>query len=432
MTQQPTVPSPSARPPRAALPISQLVTLSIYWLGIQTIWGGLNITIIPGRLDDLGRDTQGTMLAVIMLIGAIAPIIVQPTVGIISDYTVTRWGRRKPYIVAGTLLDVVFLAGIALNNDFVAMVAFYFLLQVSSNFAQGPFQGYVPDLVPAKQVGLASGLMGLMLTLGTIAGVGIATLGGLVDNVPLAIMALGLVEVVTLVILVATVDEGTDAPPRTRSWRAIALSAWGRDILQQRAVLWLLLVRLLFLGAYNATLIAVGYFRRSHGMSDADADTTVFIATAIVGVSTALAAIPGGRLSDRFGRRPVIWAAAAVAGTGLLGVAIAPSPAFAVASWVAFGIGMGIFLSADWALMADVIPKETAGRFMGILNAGTAMAGPVFIVVAGPIQDLVAAAVSDPAGPRAAMAVAAGFLGLSALALSRVDPRRRELAAANP
>jgi len=77
--------------------------------------------------------------------------------------------------------------------------------------------------------------------------------------------------------------------------------------------------------------------------------------------------------------------------------------------------------------MADVIPKETAGRYMGILNAGTAMAGPVFIIVAGPIQDLTAAAFGDPVGPRVAMAVAAVFLGISALALTRVDPRRREL-----
>ena len=417
---------PSSEPTRLTLPLAQLVTLAIYWFGIQTIWGGLNITIIPGRLDDLSRETQGTLLAVIMLVGAVAPIVVQPTVGVISDYTVTRWGRRKPYIVIGTALDVVFLAGIALGNDFISMAAFYFLLQVSSNFAQGPFQGYLPDLVPARQVGLASGLMGLMLTLGTIAGVGIATVGGLVDNLALATIALGVVELVTMIVLVATVDEGRAAPPRARRWREIALSAWGRDILRERDVLWLLVVRLLFLGAYNATLIAVGYFRRSHGMSSADADATVFAATAIVGVATAVAAIPGGRLSDRFGRRPVIWAAGLVAGVGLLGVALAPTPELAVAAWVPFGIGMGLFLSADWALMADVIPKATTGRYMGILNAGTAMAGPVFILLAGPIQDLVAAATSDALGPRAAMAVAAGFIGLSAIALLRVDPRRRE------
>ncbi|MEO7296024.1 MAG: MFS transporter [Candidatus Limnocylindria bacterium] len=417
---------PAPEHSRIRLPLSQLVTLSIYWFGIQTIWGGLNITIIPGRLDDLSRDTQGTLLAIIMIAGAIAPIIIQPTVGVISDYTVTRWGRRKPYIVIGSLLDVVFLAGIAFNNDFVSLVAFYFLLQVSSNFAQGPFQGYVPDLVPASQVGTASGLMGLMLTLGTIGGVGIATLGGALDNVPLGILALGVVEVITMVVLIATVDEGRSAPKRTRPWRQIAMSAWGRDILQQRDVLWLLLVRLLFLGAYNATLIAVGYFRRSHGLSDDDANATVFLATAIVGVSTALAAIPGGRLSDRYGRRPVIWAAALIAGIGLLGVAVAPTPELAIVSWIPFGVGMGIFLSADWALMADVIPKHTAGRYMGILNAGTAMAGPVFIIVAGPVQDVVAAGFGDAAGPRVAMGVAAGFVALSALALTRVDPRRRE------
>ncbi len=411
---------------RAALPLSQLLTLSIYWLGIQTIWGGLTIIVIPGRLDDLNRDLAGTLSAAIFLIGAVAPLIIQPTIGVISDYTVSRWGRRKPYIVIGSLLDVVFLLGIAYSNEFVALVAFYFLLQVSSNFAQGPFQGYVPDLVPAKQVGTASGLMGLMLTLGTIVGVGIATFGGILNNEPLAILALGVIEVATMVVLVATVREGREAPRRTRSWGQVALSAWGRDILQERDVLWLLVVRLLFLGAYNATIIAVGYFRRSHGMSDDEADTTVLIATAIVGVSTALAAIPGGRLSDRFGRRPVIWAAAAVAGLALLGVAVAPTPELAVVAWVPFGIGIGTFLSADWALMADVIPKHTAGRYMGVLNAGTAMAGPAYIVVAGPIQDFVARTVADPAGPRAAMAVAAAFVALAAVALTRVNPTRRE------
>jgi MFS family permease len=420
--------APSTGAPRTSrLPLSQLVTLSVYWLGIQTIWGGLNISILPARADDLSRDTAGTLLAIIFIAGAVAPIIIQPTVGVISDYTMTRWGRRKPYIVIGSLLDVIFLIGIATSNDFLAIVAFYFLLQVSSNFAQGPFQGYVPDLVPASQVGTASGLMGLMLTLGTIAGVAIATV---IADMALATIALGVVEVATMVILVATVDEGRRAPPRTASWRRIAMSAWGRDILRERDVLWLLLVRLLFLGAYNATAIAIGYFRRSHGLPDEDADAIVLAATAIVGVSTALAALPGGRLSDRFGRRPVIWAASTIAAIGLLGVAVAPSPALAIASWIPFGIGMGIFLSADWALMADVIPKETAGRYMGILNAGTAMAGPVYLVVAGPIQDLVANLVSDPAGPRAAMAVAAAFVGLAAAALLRVNPARREPATA--
>lgn len=421
--------SGQATPGERGLPLAQLLTLSVYWFGLQTIWAGLNVVVLPARFDDLSRETAGTLLAITFVLGAVAPIIVQPTVGVISDYTTTRWGRRKPYIVIGTLLDMAFLAGLAFSNYFVAIVAFYFLLQVSSNFAQGPFQGYVPDLVPARQVGLASGLMGLMLTLGAIAGVGVATAGPSFMSEPFSVAALGLLELATMIILVTTVREGTSAPPRTKTWRQLALSAWGRDILQQRNVLWLLLVRLMFLGAYNATSIALGYFRRSHGLPDADADSTVFIATVIVGVSTALAAIPGGRLSDRFGRRPVIWLASVIASLGLAAVAVAPTPAWAVAAWVPFGIGMGIFLSADWALMADVIPKETAGRYMGILNAGTAMAGPVFIIIAGPLQDFIARTWSDPMGPRAAMLVASLFVVLAALALTRVDPHRVEAVA---
>ena len=73
--------------------------------------------------------------------GAIIAIIVQPTIGSISDYTISRWGRRKPYIFIGSVLDVVFLIGIASSNTLLAIAAFIALLQFSSNFAQGPFQG---------------------------------------------------------------------------------------------------------------------------------------------------------------------------------------------------------------------------------------------------------------------------------------------------
>ena len=415
---------------KRALPLWQLVTLSVYWFGIVIIWGGLNKIILPAMIEDQpgGAENLGILLAILVTVGVIAPIVIQPTVGMISDYTVTRWGRRKPYIFVGALLDVVFLFGIATSQTYLALVAFYFLLQLSSNFAQGPFQGYVPDLVPKRQVGLASGLMGTMIVLGTIAGVGIATFGVNSGNLFLATLALGVVEVVTMLILVSTVHEGTAAPRRTQSWLGVARSAWATDILRESSVLWLLVVRLLFLGAYAATSLALPYFQRAHGMSRGDAADTVFIGTAIVGVMTALSAIPGARISDRVGRKPVIWAAAVIAGIGLLGVALAPTPEFAIASFVPFGIGMGAFLSVDWALMTDVIPKHTSGRYMGILNAGTAMAEPVFLIIAGPLAlDLLGRVLGGPAGARATMLVAVIFLVGSGLALLRVDARRREL-----
>ena len=415
---------------RASLPLRVLVTLSVYWLGILTLQYGLGVVILPSMVEDeVGRGSAGTGLAVINLVAVIASIVVQPTVGVISDYTITRWGRRKPYIFIGGLLDILFLYGIATSNTFVALVAFYFLIQVSSNFAQGPFQGYVPDLVPARQVGTASGLMGLMIVMGSIVGVGIASTG-LQEGGSLfvATIALGAVEVVAMLIVVTRVQEGTTGPKRTTSWPRVALSAWGADILREKSVLWLLVVRLLFLGAAAAaTSLGLYYFQRTHGMTEAEASQFVFYATVIVAGTSALASLPGARLSDRYGRKPVIYGGMLLTAIGLLGLALAPSPELAVALFVPAGIGIGAFLSVDWALMTDVIPKHTSARYMGILNAGTAMATPVYLVVGGLTMDAVGRSAGEAAGPVAAMYVAIGFLGLAALSLRKVDARRREL-----
>jgi MFS family permease len=419
-------PRPGLAAERPPLPFSHLLKLSIYWFGILTIWGGLNNIILPARVEDIDKANAGSLLALMNGVAVVMAIVVQPTIGMISDYTVSRWGRRKPYIVIGATLDVLFLIGLALSQTYLMILVFLVLLQFSSNFAQGPFQGYVPDLVPAKQVATASGLMGVMIVMGQIAGVGVATLG-LGGSLVLATIGLGLIELATAIVLVTSVREGSGAPPRPGSWLKVAGSAWGTDILKESNVLWLLLVRLLFLGAVNATTLALYYFQRTHGLPETEAGSLVFLGTLVVGITTGAAAFPGARLSDRFGRRPMIWAACAIGATGMLLVAVAPSPWLAIAAFVPFGIGVGIFLSVDWALMTDVIPKETTGRYMGILNAGTAAAGPVFLVVAGTVLDRVGA-LSEPNGPRAAMAVAALFLVGSAIALLRVDPTRREAA----
>jgi len=415
------------RPP---LPFSHLLNLSVYWFGIQAVWGGVNGVVLPVRLEAIDVANSGTLLFITTLLGVAVAILVQPTIGMISDYTITRWGRRKPYIVIGAILDVVFLVGLGMSHTLLAIIAFIVLLQFSSNFAQGPFQGYVPDLVPAAQVATASGLMGVMIVLGQIAGVGVGRLG-LPDALLPAAVGLGLLELGTALVLVFRVREGSEAPPRPGTWWQVGTSAWGTDVLRERNVLWVLLVRLLFLGALNITTLGLFYFARAHGLPQEEAGNMLFLATVIIGVVTAISAYPGARLSDRFGRKRMIWTACALSGTGLLGVAFAPTPTVAILSFVPFGMGAGAFLSVDWALMTDVIPKETTGRYMGILNFGTVAAGPVYLGVAGLVMDRVGA-VDFAAGPRAAMLVAAGFVVICAIALLRVNPSRRELGAPPP
>jgi MFS family permease len=415
---------------RPLLPMRQLVTLSSYWLGILTLQYGLGVVLQAMTEDMLGRELAVVGVAVVSGVAVIASIVVQPTIGVISDYTITRWGRRKPYIFIGGILDLLFLYGIATSNTFLALVVFYFLIQVSSNFAQGPFQGYVPDLVPAKQVGMASGLMGLMIVLGTIFGTGITSLAGNdPDSLFVPTLMLGVVEIVAMLIVVIRVREGTTGPKRTMSWPRVALSAWGTDILREKSVLWLLAVRLLFLGAAAAvTSLGLIYFVRTHGLTRDEALNFMFVASVIVATMSGLASIPGARLSDRYGRKPVIYVGMGLLAVGLMGMALSPTPELAVAIFLFGGIGLGLFLSVDWALMTDVIPKHTSARYMGILNAGTALASPVFLVVGSLTSFAIAQIAGDAASMRAVMVIGVAFVGLSALALRQVDARRRELA----
>ena len=177
-------PSAEGARPTAHLLFSHLLRISLYWLGLTAIDSAVGVVVqnrilFEGWVDEF---SVGRALFLVGIAGAVVGIIVQPTVGSISDYSVSRWGRRKPYIVFGSLLDVVFLLGIAYGNSLLAIAAFVMLLQVSTNIARGPFQGYVPDLVPEEQVGLASGMVGLMQTVGNVTGFAIATIAAIMTG----------------------------------------------------------------------------------------------------------------------------------------------------------------------------------------------------------------------------------------------------------
>ncbi|MEO8468452.1 MAG: MFS transporter [Chloroflexota bacterium] len=414
--------------PTTILPVSQLVRLSLYWLGLSSIFIGVT-QILSGRIQFetggplyTGRGTEGQTLFLLTFAGALIAALVQPTIGTISDYTITRWGRRKPYIFIGSLLDIVFLYGVASSNSILAVAAFMALLQVSANFAQGPFQGYVPDLIPARQVGLASALVGLFQVLGNAAGFGIASFAVATNSFFLGTMALGALELATMVSVVWRVQEGRAALPRKgRSWLSIAREAWSTDILRDRDFVWLVGSRWFFLmGATMLINLSIYYFAQTFSFTQEETGGTNFLVLVAVILGNLVAVLPAARISDRVGRKPVIYAACLVAGTGMLIVAVAPAIPIVVVGAGLFGAGSGMFLAVDWALMTDIIPKASSGRYMGISNVATATAGIVSLLVGGKLMDVVNGIVGYGAGPRAAFLLAVVFFGVGAILLRPV------------
>ena len=106
-------------------------------------------------------------------------------------------------------------------------------------------------------------------------------------------------------------------------------------------------------------------------------------------------------------------------------VALAPSPQVALIGVVPIGVAAGIFLSVDWALMTDIIPKAESGRYMGISNVVTGAAGAVAAAVGLVLVD-VGNSISFGLGPRLAFGAACSFYVIGSLLLRPVDERRRD------
>ena len=147
-------------------------------------------------------------------------------------------------------------------------------------------------------------------------------------------------------------------------------------------------------------------------------------------VASLLSIIPASRLSDRIGRKPVIYACSALGAAGVAIIAASPSILVATAGAALFGASQGTFLSVDWALMTDIIPKASSGRYMGLSNVVTASSTTIAVMIGGPLIDAVNKSAGIGAGPRWEVAIGIIYFALGSLALRPVaEPDRRRRSA---
>ena len=153
-----------------------LTRISLFWLGLSFMWGTLNIQVLPAVVPDLvGSEIQGTAIGAIVFLGLVIAIVVQPVVGAMSDRARFRVGRRRPFMAAGVLLCIPFLIVIGVSPAYWILLLAVVGLQIGANTAHGPYQGVIPDLVPRKARGRASGFFGLANLAGTLLGAAVAS-----------------------------------------------------------------------------------------------------------------------------------------------------------------------------------------------------------------------------------------------------------------
>jgi MFS family permease len=153
----------------------QMLAISIFYFALNFHWGALGIIVIPAQVLKLAGDlNKGSALAFVLIPGAFVALFSNPLFGFLSDQMqgkLALWGRRRPYILFGTLINVGGLVWMATASSVLSLMLAYTLVQFASNAAQAPFHALLPDIVPVEQRGQASGIMGLLLIAGNIGGV---------------------------------------------------------------------------------------------------------------------------------------------------------------------------------------------------------------------------------------------------------------------
>jgi Na+/melibiose symporter-like transporter len=367
--------------------------VTIFGLAMTALWSSLHSIILPLRIADfvpVGR--QATYLGLLTVTGLILAIVTQPVAGALSDRSSSRWGRRRPFIFIGAIATLAFLPGISLVGSLAALFAIYYLLQVSANSALGPYLAFFPDLVPEDRRGLASGVKGMVEIAG--AGIAIWLIGQLMANYSPSEggrwlwLSLGILGAVFLGTMLATVFLVKESPgsggPKT-SLASILRKTFRIDARTNPDFIRFVLCRLFFvipLTAFQA--FGLYFFRDYLGVANPSAvlgNFTLLSSLCMLGV-----VYPVGRLSDRLGRRPIGLASGLIGALGIGLLFFFRSYQFILTSAVLMGIGFGGLMSTNWALAVDLIPREEAGRYIGLTNLASA-GGSALARLTGPLID---------------------------------------------
>ncbi|MBC9226388.1 MFS transporter [Aeromicrobium sp. 636] len=351
-------------------------------LGTYVAFFGPLAVLLPQQTEAIVGDGKETALAVVTGIGAVVSMVANPLFGALSDRTRSRFGRRVPWVTAGSVVGALGLTILSGATAFWQVVVGWCLVQASVNASLAAITATLPDRVPVAQRAWAGGLVGLGQTLGILVGAGLAIAFGGTRGGYLACTVFLLLSAVPY--LVRSHDEPITARP------VFALGPFVRSFwispTQSPDFAWAWLTRFVVnLGNGIATLYLLYFLTDAVEVDDPEGG--VFVVIALNSVVVAISAVLAGRWSDHVQRRKVfvIWAGVIMAAAALLLAFWQTWPGVLVAA-VVLGIGFGAFLAVDLAIITEVLPDEDGfAKDLGVINIANALPQVIAPVLAAPI-----------------------------------------------
>ena len=417
-----------AVPPASRFGNLRHTALSAFWFGNFFLWQPLTTVVIQNQIDAVvPKANQGTAIGLAVSVGGLFAMTIPPIVGAISDRLNTPFGRRRPIMIAATLLTLPGLLVLATANSYAQIVIGYAIVQFFFNAAGAAFAGIIPDVVPAQDFGRASGFLATMVQLGSGAGLFANTIFAGAHQDRWIYLAFAVVMVLTLIpTSLAAKGEGSQPlPPRKSLPLAAAIREFFRPMYGGDFA-WVIFTR--FFVSAGITAVAYylnNFFRDVVGVSDPGQFTSLwFLVVLAVAIPFGLV---GGYLSDRTRRRKIFVFSSGgfQAFVALVFIVFFPKaiPIVFVLG-AAYGIGYGLYYAVDWALACDTLPdRNSSAKDMGLFHIALTL--PQFVVpfFAGPALDHFNA-VSPNLGYRVVFASAIVLLAIGTVFVSRIKSVR--------
>ena len=391
------------------------LNFALGFLGLQFAWQ-MRIALSEPVTSSLGASPL--LYSLIWLAGPFSGMVVQPIIGVLSDKTKSRFGRRRPYLLGGALITAIALwafphsAGI---SDFISKVCHFnmpawgglliaalliWVIDACINIAQGPYRSLVPDVVPREQHAQANSYISLAIGLGSVIAMVVAPALKFFFNYQMSISAQFIMAGVAFALAMlwtcitikekSTVQDEITAKDDEKSqsfWQSMKefflLSPEVKKICTMQFFTWIGMMCLLIYvtpfvmhTVYNIPDVAANPVAQS--LKDT-AQNYALICLAVFNLVCFLVAIPIGKLADKFGNKKIHIVSMVSMIVAYLGLALCKSSPAAVLCLMGLsGIGWASVCALPFAMLSKYIKPGTEGSVMGIFNIF--IAGPQVFV----------------------------------------------------
>jgi MFS family permease len=331
---------------------------------------------LPLKVNSLvGIKQAPNSLALVAGVGALLAMAGNPFFGKMSDRTASRLGMRRPWMVTGLAGGSIGILTVALAPSIPVVLAGWCIAQLGFNALLAAMVAVLPDQVPSVQRGLVSGILGVCLPVASVCGTFLVKLftGSLLAMFvgPCAIGAF------FILLFAVTLKDRRLAKGEKPAW---SLREFGSTFYvsprQNPDFSWAFASRFMFVLAYAFLVTYQAYYLLDKiGSAKADVPQQIFLGTLAQSAFIVAASLIGGRLSDRTGRRKIfVLAASIVYGLALFVIAIASSFNGFLVGMAIGGLGFGVYVAVDLALVVDVLPgKNSAAKDLGVFNIAGAL-----------------------------------------------------------